>query len=242
MLSRYTSAQKVSAVGISVGAVWVYLLLLQPVMFDLLKSDDWVDAVLRLAMSLAFATPGILLIVCGLRLFRQKPRRSSIKNAMGLLVGLSACFFAYGISSLFTMLWGEWEGGFAFGVVLFVSVALSLPIYARSSRWVMETADVVPLKGEFIGRGCYQMLAFFLWMALSNAFGDPTNRSEANDILLSLQTFGPILVAYLSYKLAVKLWVHDTFDKQMALDYPSVVDSDEPFTPSTTSGQTSSDR
>lgn len=227
MLSRYTSAQKLSVVGILVGAVWVYLLLLQPVIFDLLKSDDWVDAVLRLAMSLAFATPGILLIVCSLRLFRQKPTRSSIKNAMGLLVGLSACFLVFGLSSLFTMAWGEWGNGFSFGIVVFVLVTLALPVYARLSRWVMEASDVVPLKGEFIGRGCYQMLAFFLWMTLSNAFGGPSRESEANDILLAVQTFGPILVAYLSYKLAVKLWVRDTFDLQATLDYASVVDSDE---------------
>ncbi|MGJ8648738.1 MAG: hypothetical protein ACSHX4_00135 [Opitutaceae bacterium] len=227
MLSRYTSAQKFSVVGIFVGAAWVYLLLLQPVIFDLPKSDDWVDAVLRLAMSLAFATPGILLIVCGLRLFRQKPTRSSIKNAMGLLVSLSACFLVFGISSLFTMAWGEWGNGFSFGIVVFVSVALVLPVYARLSRWVMEASNVVPLKGEFIGRGCYQILAVFLWMTLSNAFGDPSRESEANDILLSIQTFGPILVAYLSYKLAVRLWVRDTFAVPAALDYASVVDSDE---------------
>lgn len=227
MLSRYTSAQRVSIGGIFVGAVWVYLLLLQPVMFDLLKSEDWVDALLRLAMYLAFAIPGILLVVCSLRLFRQKPTRSSIKNAMGLLVGLSACFIVFGLSNLFTMLGGGQEGGFVFGVVLFISVALVLPLYARLSSWVMVASDVVPLKGEFIGRGCYQLLAVFLWMALSNAFGDPTQKSETNDILLSIETFGPILVAYLSYKLAVKLWVRDTFDQQAALDYPSVVESDE---------------
>lgn len=226
MLNRYTSAQKVSIVGLIVGAVWVYLLLLQPVIFELHKSDDWVDAVLRLAMYLAIATPGILLVVCGLRLFRQKPTRSSIKNTMGLLVGLCACFLVYGISSLFTMLWDESRNGFAFGVVLLITVALALPVYARLSSWAMEASDVVVLKGEFVGRGCYQLLAVFLWMALSNAFGE-TGRSEANDTLLAVKTFGPIIVAFVSYKIAVKLWVRDTFDKQMALDYPSVVDSDE---------------
>ena len=221
MLNRYSVAQKSGAVGCVLGAAWVFFLGVLPIVRALLKAGDWLDGVLTIIMPFFLSGVGIIFIVLGLQLMRYEPTRVRIKNLFGMLCGVGTFFCAVLFIWPLEVLGYESREGLEFFFALFAALLIMLPLYAKLSKFVMSRSGIAAVKGAFVGRGCYQIFAFLLWSILEALMPSDIDRWEANGWLYFAMVFGPIIVTYLVYRLAVKYWVRETIYEEVALDHPS---------------------
>jgi hypothetical protein len=226
MRTSYTVAQKAGAITCAMSVVWIYFLGIQHAFEQLSRGQDWVDGLMRLALPLALVIPGVFLCVLSCQLMRREATRDRIKNTLGLAFGMGAFVFA------FFVLWllnarseGSSSSIFLVGS-LFVSVLVVLPLNAGVCRYVMRASGVVPVRGEFVGKGSYMLLAFLLWWILSPIGIELYDAYQMNNLLDVLFGFLPILIPYILYRLAVKYLVRDTIAEQVALDFPSMQTQD----------------
>ncbi len=126
---------------------------------------------------------------------------------------------------VYGLLFEATEGGLDLCIHLFVTVACVLPAYAWCARHLMSASGIVSVKGEFVGCGSFQILAFLLWSILSAVTQNLFDQYETDTLLDFGFMFVPFIIPYILYRLAVKYWVRDTIDEQVALDYPSAHES-----------------
>lgn len=226
MLNRYSVAQMSGAVGCALGGAWICFLCLPLLLEALVEAHDWVDGLLGVVMPVFLAGLGVIFIVLGLPLMRSEPTRVQIKNLFGMLCGAGTFFCAALLIWPLGVLGYESKEGLEFSFALFAALLTMLPLYTGLSKFVMRRSGIVAVKGEFVGRGCYQIFAFLLWSILDALMPSDIDRWEANGVLYFAMAFGPIIVAYLVYRLVVKHWVRETFDEEVALDHPSKADTE----------------
>jgi hypothetical protein len=222
MRTSYSVAQKTGAIASGISAMWVYIMGIQMAWGQLSQAHDWVDGLLRMTLPVILSSPGVVLFVLSVQLMRREPTRDRIKNTLGVSAGFAALFIAALLMWLIELCSDESEHDVIFGVVLFVSVAVILPTYARVARSVLRASKIVPVEGEFVGQGCYMLLAFLLWAILS-PIGITLSDAYQTDSLLDMGFFFvSFIIPYVLYRLAVKYLVRDTIDEQVASDYQSV--------------------
>lgn len=214
-------SQLVGAASCVLSVVWILLLCIKPGVSGLLRAEDSIDAMLQVAMPLALGLPGVLLFVCSWKLMRHDATRDRIKNVLGILAGFGSLFAAFLLYWVYGLLFEATESGLGLFVCLFLAVACVLPTYAWCARRLMRASGIVSVKGEFVGRGSFQILAFLLWAILSSVTQDLFDRHETDTLLDFGFMFVPFIIPYILYRLAVKYWVRDTFDEQVALDFQS---------------------
>jgi len=221
MLTAFTVAQKTGAFTCVASLVWLYFLGIQQAFEQIGRATDWVDGFLRMSLPVALSVPAIFLLVLSWQLMSREATRDRIKNVLGLFFGMGTFFVAF-VVVLQVGIWiGRAENPIDLVLALFVSVLAVLPSYTGVARYVMRASGIVPVKGEFVGKGSYMILAFLLWSILS-PMGIELSEDYQADTLLDLGfIFGPIIISYTLYRIAVKYWVRDTFDEQVALDHPS---------------------
>jgi hypothetical protein len=221
MRKSFSVAQKTGALTCVLSVLWICFIGIQAAWDQLGRAQDWLDGLVRMALPLLVSIPAILLFVLSCQLMRREATRDRIKNALGLLFGMGAFFFAFLLMlqiEVFSVGHGSPVGLVA---ALFVSVLVVLPTNAGVARYVMRASGIVPVKGEFVGQGSYMLLAFLLWAILSPV-GIALSEDYQTDSLLDFGfAFLPFIIPYILYRLAVKYLVRDTIEEQVALDYPS---------------------
>ena len=90
---------------------------------------------------------------------------------------------------------------------LFFSVLTALPLYAALSRWVMRASGLSPVRGEFIGRGAYQILSILLFLQLMVWVPGVLEHLTTDTVLDLFLIFIPYALPYLCYQMALKYLV-----------------------------------
>ena len=200
---------------------WVSFLGVLPIVRALLKAGDWLDGVLTIIMPFFLGGVGIIFIVLGVQLMRYEPTRVRIKNLFGMLCGVGTFFCAALFIWPLEVLGDESREGLEFSFALFTALLIMLPLYAKLSKFVMSRSGIVSVKGEFVGRGCYQIFAFLLWSILSPLMSFYFEELEVESMFYLVPILAPLLIPYVLYRLAVKYWVRETIYEEVALDHPS---------------------
>lgn len=217
MSKPYVAAKRVGVVFCVASILWLYFLCLQPA-FELLFGER---RVLEVLMFIVLGIPGGLLGYLSWKLVRGEVTRISIKNALGMFAGMAIFFAAFSVSIVWSRLGLPEMRGMGVVLALFVSIALGLPTYAYLTRALMRASDLIAVKGEFVGRGSYLILAWLLWFILSPIFMELAPRFETGSVI----DFGffllPILIPYALYRIAVRFLVYDTIEQEVALNYPN---------------------
>jgi len=219
MSESHTTAKRVGLLLVVTGIIWLFMFCLRPLgewLFDHGQSGS----ALKVVLPLCAGAPGGVLCYLGWQLARGEVTRISIKNALGMLTGMAICMASFGISlALNRLALPEWTSG---GLIaaLFLSTIVGLPTYAYLAKRLMHTSEVVVVKGEFVGRGSYQMLAWMLFFVLSPILMEFSLQFETDSIVDFGFILAPFLIPYALYRLAAKYLVRDTVEAELALDYP----------------------
>ena len=217
-MQRGSSVAKISGmVGCVLGLTWIAFFFVNPVISGIRNSADFLVYCLPLVLGL----PGILLVVCSIKLIREQPTRSLIKNVFGLMAGFGTLFGAFLYSLVFDEVLGADSAEWSIFFALFVSLIVMLWVYVKLACHVMGASGVVPVRGEFVGRGSFQILAFLMWLMLNPFLRDIGDSVDYSTYVAPLVLLLSIFIPYVFYRMAVKYWVRDTIDEQVALDYPS---------------------
>jgi len=221
MLNQYSVAQKSGAGSCALGGAWILFLCVPSLIRALWGATDWLDALLSLLLPLIFCVPAVIFIVLGLQLMRYEPTRVRIKNLFGMLCGVGTFFCAALFIWPLEVLGYESREGLEFFFALFAALLIMLPLYAKLSKFVMSRSGIVSVKGEFVGRGCYQISAFLLCSILSPLMSFYFEELEVESMFNLVPILAPLLITYVLYRLAVKYWVRETIYEEVALDHPS---------------------
>lgn len=213
------SALKVYALALTLfGAYWTYESLLHPLFFKIFQSSHWTELLTRLLAALSFGVIGLMLFISGILLIIGKLTRDLIKNSLSLLSAIVAIvLMLLGLvqsdyrsspdpSSTYPMLFSPGPG--------------VLPIHVMTGKLLLRSSGIVPVKGEFLGRGWFQALAFALWMWLSSVHRVIEEGGYLGYFPLIFSFLLTIVIPYYSYKIAVKHLVRDTLREEVELDSP----------------------
>jgi hypothetical protein len=222
MLNQYSVAQKSGAVGCAIGFAWLYLLCLQPLVEAILAASDWLDGAFKVCFPIALGLPGIMLMVVSVQLMTKLATRDRIKNVFGVLCGFGTFVCAFLVLPLsWRFVTDRHPAGALLAFSLFISLLLMLLLYVRLSKFVMKRSGIVCVPGEFIGRGCYQMFALILCSILNSVTMEYRDVLMPDTLFDFVWGFGPFIIPYILYRIAVKYWVRDTIEQQVAFDFPS---------------------
>jgi hypothetical protein len=97
---------------------------------------------------------------------------------------------------------------------LFLLTLIAIPLYAGLSRLLMNKAGLIPSRGEFIGKGIVLLVSVMIWLVIPGVVrefapdGEVYGRPIKNP-WLRIESFGSILIAWLSYKIAMRIIERD---------------------------------
>ncbi len=154
------------------------------------------------------AIPGAFLAYYGWRLTRAKTTQS-IKRAVAASAFFAVLYFAVSLSPILQSVAPVLDKA-AFDLSLLAGTVLAVPAYAFLSRNLMKREDLTPVRGNLIGRGIIAVTAVeivMLGMRLFDIFA-PVEEGHTylkEDPWMSVGFFGPILIAWVFYKVAVAI-------------------------------------
>jgi hypothetical protein len=184
------------------GAWWAWNAVVPPVKGIWSKDIEAFDIVFLLTIVPLMATPGILAVVFGSRLFREM-RESSLKWVIGVFAVFFAFFLSSRASELLPSLLPE---GLQHFVFLFVASLVAIFAYLFSARLLLRhLANEDHSLRSLFSRGVLILMAWQVWLLLSQVFreyspikGGYTHIPEEPWGILGLLV--PIAVAYGLYR------------------------------------------
>ena len=207
MKPEYTR-RLVGGLTVLLGAYWTLALLIPQFARIWSEPLDALDIVFMLTMVPLIATPGILGVVFGSRLFREM-RESSLKWVMGVFAVIFTFFLSSRVSGLFPSLLPE---ELQRSVFLFVASLVGIVAYVLAVRFLLRHfANEDRSLRSLVSRGVLILMAWQVWLLLSEFFQEYSPIEEGYTHvpkepwgILSLVV--PIAVAYGLYRaLASKL-------------------------------------
>lgn len=188
-----------------VGCFWFSLWII-----PLFRKEDLAELLFSSIFLLSLASPGGFAAYFGFRLIKEK-NKQNIKASVGTLAIFSAIFLD---------VWIEWRllsnhAGTPFSLLIMTIAAIL--IYIPVSRFLMIREGLTPKpKGEFVGKGIIQIIAWQIWLAgiqiarvyePKDLVAMPWNSND--NISLILIFFAPIVVALVFYKVSMKFIPED---------------------------------
>jgi len=138
--------------------------------------------------------PGVLLIVFGFRLLKERTRRN-IKGTVGAFAVLAAFRLAVTIAYMTP----------APKVMCYFSSLVAtlcvVPVYVLVSRFLMMKEGFIPVRGEFIGKGIVLIIAFEIGLS-GFSYIDELAPIEPP---LDLARLAPWILAWLVYKVSTRI-------------------------------------
>lgn len=218
-MSRSRVSTTIGIASLLAGAAWCYLTLYLFLAMSLDNDASGIAIFFSLMFSFTFvlmAIPGVIIILNGFRL-TQEVNKQNIKQCVKYLSFFTLFFFSSWILAFFSE---EQQEAYS-GVSLCVAILLSIPTYIYFSKALIKYEGLVPVKGEFIGKRLFLVLAWLLGLYLMSANAESTanemGHNQITDAYWELaKFFGAILVPIAFYKIATKIFVRENADLDAA--------------------------
>lgn len=200
-MNREHARKLISSIAVILGACWTCSAVIPPL--TKLWSDEPIGLLFLLTMVPLLASPGILAVVFGIRLFREM-RESSLRWVIGLFFTLFAFFLSSQTSELFPHLLPD---GLQFSVFLFSYSLVAIYAYIFVIRLLLRyfTTEDRTLR-SLLSRDLIILMAWQVWLLLSQFFQEYSPVKEGYTHVPKepwgmLGVLVPIAVAYGLYRL-----------------------------------------
>lgn len=153
------------------------------------------DYIFSLPLLMVICSPGFLGLFFGIRLIRNRNEKN-IKGCIGVLVISGGFWLAVTSSKLF-------PENFGVTLSILLTVLLMLPVYSSLSKYMIK-AECLKFENQdrFFGKGSIAMIAFLLWLLLSQIIDTYASTNENSWDLIGLIV--PIVVAWAFYRISIK--------------------------------------
>jgi hypothetical protein len=202
-------SRSIGGLSTVLGLCWLWGGLVSPVQRFIAGGWESLDFIFLFAVIPFMATPGVLLTVFGIKLYRSMSL-ASLKWIMGVFAFCGALWISSGLSSLCgDLISKRVQTGIFFLVGIFVVVPIYLFAVGHLSRMLGLGK---PKVGNLLGRGVLALIAWQLWTVLSDVIleycpkeGGYASVPDGSWSLIAL--FMPILISWVSYRVVVARWL-----------------------------------